>query len=130
MCPVIKPLFHKHTLKYAEVMEDCTVTSDLQGKQKLHLGIQMLIPASSVAPIIESVIGNTLYRLILSISVSDLYTYQIASRSDMVALWFVITFLGGSVVTRKPYPKQTLRSTSSWWKQVSVNLYKGVNMYL
>ena len=67
-------------------MEDCTVTSDLQGKQKLHLGIQMLIPASSVAPIIGSVIGNTLYWLILSISVSDLYTYQIASRSDMVTL--------------------------------------------
>ena len=28
----------------------------------------------SVAPIIGSVIGNTLYQLILSISVSDLYT--------------------------------------------------------
>ena len=39
----------------------------------------------SVAPMIRSVFGNTLYRLILSISVSDLYTCQIASRSDMVA---------------------------------------------
>ena len=40
---------------------------------------------TSVAPIIGSVIGNTLYRSILSISVSDLFTCQIASRSDMVA---------------------------------------------
>ena len=36
---------------------------------------------TSVAPIIRSVIGNTLCRLILSIRVLDLYTYQIASRS-------------------------------------------------
>ena len=40
---------------------------------------------TSVAPIIRSVIGNTLYRLFISISVSDLYTCQIASRSDIVA---------------------------------------------
>ena len=30
-CPIIKSWFHKHTLKYAEVVEDCTVTSDLRG---------------------------------------------------------------------------------------------------
>ena len=35
----------------------------------------------SVASIIGSVIGNTLFRSILSISVLDLYTCQIASRS-------------------------------------------------
>ena len=40
--PYNKSLFHEHTLKYAEVVEDCTVTSDLLGKHKLHLGIQTL----------------------------------------------------------------------------------------
>ena len=29
----------------------------------------------------------------------------------MVALWLLIAFLGGSVVVRKPYLKQTLSST-------------------
>ena len=29
-------------------MEDCTVTSDLREKQKLHLGIQTLITAKSL----------------------------------------------------------------------------------
>ena len=38
-------------------MEDCTVTSDLQGKQKLHLGIQMLITARSL----EGTIINNIY---------------------------------------------------------------------
>ena len=33
----IKSLFHEHTLKYAEVVEDCAVTSDLQGKQNYTL---------------------------------------------------------------------------------------------
>ena len=45
-CPIIKSLFHKHTLKYAEAVEDRNITSDLQGKQKLHLGIQTLITAT------------------------------------------------------------------------------------
>ena len=31
-CPIIKSLFHEHTLKYAEAVEDCTVTSNLRGK--------------------------------------------------------------------------------------------------
>ena len=48
MCPIIKSLFHEYTLKYAEVVEDCTFTSDLRGKQKLHLGIQTLITARSL----------------------------------------------------------------------------------
>ena len=48
MCPIIKSLFHKHTLKYAEVVEDCTVANDLQEQQKLHLGIQTLIIARSL----------------------------------------------------------------------------------
>ena len=41
-CPIIKSLFRENTLKYVEAVEDCTITSDLQLKQKLHLGIQML----------------------------------------------------------------------------------------
>ena len=44
-------------LKYAEVVEDCTVAWDLQGKQKLHLGIQMLITAKSL----EGTIINYIY---------------------------------------------------------------------
>ena len=44
-CPIIKSLFHEHTLKFVKVVEDCTVMSDVRGKQKLHLGIQMLITA-------------------------------------------------------------------------------------
>ena len=43
MCLIIKSLFHEHTLKYAGDVEDCTVVCNLQGKQKLHFGIQMLI---------------------------------------------------------------------------------------
>ena len=57
MCPIIKSLFHEHTLKYAEVVEDCTVMSDLRGKQKLHLGIQMLITARAL----EGTIINYIY---------------------------------------------------------------------
>ena len=57
MCPIIKSLFHKHTLKYAEVVEDCTVTSDLRGKQKVHLGIQKLMTARSL----EGAIINYMY---------------------------------------------------------------------
>ena len=56
-CPIIKSLFHEHTLKYAEVVEDCTVMSDLRGKQKLHLGIQTLITARSL----EGTILNYIY---------------------------------------------------------------------
>ena len=48
MSPAIKSLFQEHTLKYVEVVEDCAVTSDLRGKQKLHLGIQALITARSL----------------------------------------------------------------------------------
>ena len=55
--PIIKSLFHEHTLKYAEAVEDCTVTSDLQGKQKLHLGIQTLITATYL----EGTIINYIY---------------------------------------------------------------------
>ena len=57
MCPIIKSLFHEHTLKYAEDVGDFTVTCDLQGKQKLHLGIQMLITATSL----EGTIMNYIY---------------------------------------------------------------------
>ena len=56
-CPIIKSLFHGHTLKYVEVVEDCTVTSDLPGKLKLHLGIQTLITARSL----EGIIINYIY---------------------------------------------------------------------
>ena len=45
-CPIIKSLFRENTLKYVEAVEDCTITSDLQLKRKLHLGIQMLITAT------------------------------------------------------------------------------------
>ena len=38
-------------------MEDCTVTSDLQGKRKLHLGIQTLITATYL----EGTIMNYIY---------------------------------------------------------------------
>ena len=48
MCSITKSLFLKRTLKYAEVVEDCTVTSDLRGKQKLHLAIQTLVTAKSL----------------------------------------------------------------------------------
>ena len=41
-------------------MEDCTVTSDLQAKQKLHLGIQTLIAARSL----EGTIINNIYSCI------------------------------------------------------------------
>ena len=57
MCRIIKSLFHKHTLKYVEAVEDCTVMSDLQGKRKLHLGIQTLITARSL----EGTIMNYIY---------------------------------------------------------------------
>ena len=50
-------MFHEHTLKYAEVVEDCTVMRDLRGKQKLHLGIQTLITARSL----EGTILNYIY---------------------------------------------------------------------
>ena len=56
-CPIIKSLFHEHKLKYVEVVEDCTVTSDLRGKRKLHLGIQTLITARSL----EGTIINYIY---------------------------------------------------------------------
>ena len=39
-------MFCENTLKYVEAVEDCTITSDLQLKRKLHLGIQMLITAT------------------------------------------------------------------------------------
>ena len=58
MSPIIKSLFHKHTLKYVERdVEDFTVTCNLQGKQKLHLGIQILITARSL----EVIIINFIY---------------------------------------------------------------------
>ena len=47
---------HEHTLRYAEAVEDCTVTSDLRGKRKLHLGIQTLITARSLEGTIISYI--------------------------------------------------------------------------
>ena len=47
-------------LKHAEAVEDCTVTSDLQGKRKLHLGIQTLITARSL--------GGTIINYIYSCS--------------------------------------------------------------
>ena len=50
-------MFHEHTLKYAEAVEDYTVMSDLQGKRKLHLGIQMLITATYL----EGTIMNYIY---------------------------------------------------------------------
>ena len=50
-------MFHEHTLKYAEAVEDCTITSDLQGKRKLHLGIQTLITATYL----EGTIINYIY---------------------------------------------------------------------
>ena len=40
-----------------EVVEACTVTSDLQEKQKIHLGIQTLITATSL----EGTIINYIY---------------------------------------------------------------------
>ena len=43
------------------------------------------IPYFSVAPIIRSPIGNTLYRLIFSYRLSDRYVCQITSRSDIIA---------------------------------------------
>ena len=55
--PYNKILFHEHTLKYAEVVEDCTFKSDLRGKQKLHLGIQTLITARSL----EGTVINYIY---------------------------------------------------------------------
>ena len=40
---------------------------------------------TSVAPIIGSAIGNTLYRLIFSYRLSDRYMCQITTRSDIIA---------------------------------------------
>ena len=40
-----------------EAVEDCTITSDLQLKRKLHLGIQMLITATYL----ECIIINYIY---------------------------------------------------------------------
>ena len=60
MCPMIKSLFRENTLKYVEAVEaveDCTITSDLQLKQKLHFGIQMLITATYS----ECIIINYIY---------------------------------------------------------------------
>ena len=57
MCPIIKSLFRENTLKYVEAVEDCTITSDLQLKRKLHLGIQMLITATYS----ECIIINYIY---------------------------------------------------------------------
>ena len=56
-CPITKSLFHEHTLKYAEVVKDFTVTSDLREKQKLHFWIQMLVTARSL----EGTIINYIY---------------------------------------------------------------------
>ena len=58
----------------------CIAPGPLESEEARARGLE-----DSVAPIIESVIGNTLYWLVLSTSVSDLDTCQIASRSDMVA---------------------------------------------
>ena len=38
-CPIIKSLFHEHTLKYVEVVEDCTVMSDLKEGRLYFAGI-------------------------------------------------------------------------------------------
>ena len=57
MCPIIKSLFYEHTLKYAEVVKDSTVASELRVNQKLHLGIQTLITARSL----EGTIINYIY---------------------------------------------------------------------
>ena len=59
MCSIIKSLFHEHTLKYVGFVEHCTVMSDLRGKRKLHLGIQMQITARSL----EGTVINYLYFL-------------------------------------------------------------------
>ena len=67
--------------------------------------------ASSVAPIIGSAIGNTLYRQVFLYRLSDRYVWQITSRSVGSASLLVMTFLGGQVVARKPYLIQTLRLT-------------------
>ena len=57
MCPITKTWFHEHTLKYAEDVGDFTLACDLQVKQKLHHGIQMLITATSF----EGTIINYIY---------------------------------------------------------------------
>ena len=59
-CPIIKFLFHEHTLNYAEVVKDCTIMSDLRGKRKLHIRIQMLITARSLE---GTIINYILYIL-------------------------------------------------------------------
>ena len=56
-CPIIKSLFYEHALKYVEDVEDFIVMCNLQGKQKLHLRIQMLITARSI----EGTIINYIY---------------------------------------------------------------------
>ena len=48
----------------------------------------------------------------------------------MVALWLLIAFLGGSVVARKPYLKQTLSSTPNGADKYQVYLCRGVTLYL
>ena len=55
-------------------MEDCTVVSDLQGKQKFHLGIQTLITARSLE---DTIIYYTyiLLLLIKSNSFGDDYIF-------------------------------------------------------
>ena len=76
----MKSYFHEHTLKYVEAVEDCTVTSDLQGKQKLHLGIQMLITARYL----EGTIINYKYSCSLRWGDSfggSLFPYTIVYRS-------------------------------------------------
>ena len=50
-------MFYEHTLKYAEDVEDRTVTSDIRGNRKVHLGIQTLITARSL----EGTITNYIY---------------------------------------------------------------------
>ena len=82
MCPITKILFDDQTLKYAEDVGDFTVTENLQGKQNLHLGMQMLITARSL----ENAIINYIY-----VCVYILTPHEEAIHLEMIpVLWTTV----------------------------------------
>ena len=67
--PIKESLFYEQTLKYAE---DCTIKCNLQGKQKLHLGILTLI-------IVRSLEGTLINYIYIPISIN----YIVYGRCNM-----------------------------------------------
>ena len=53
-------MFHEHTLKCAQHVENCTLAYDLQGNGKLHLGIRTLITVRSLEARVNNRLGRVL----------------------------------------------------------------------